>query len=422
VHFQEQAMTITIKPVTIRGLDITHSVGKDGFNDPDDIFTVKTLLNGIGSDAGGTDGTLDASDTSKTGPDFDRLVEAITIFQKLNFTGVFPPDGLVEPGKKTIRRLQRFFALRHGGDVPVLSTVLPSGPLFGDANATGFSAARLSRSGPGVDWSSRNPFLPVTQMVPVGSTRKLVVTNTGSVAASFQVSPETIATIDASDNTSVTVRGNSFGKADLTVSLEGQSPVKVKLVVRRVVSMPVNCIHLGPPPVPGDERIFLKNTLPGIKRIYEGQTNITFTEGNATIALEVTINGVRTPVDPSRPFVFEELVGPPDPNKQGCRLFELRGMVPDKSAMTIFLGPNLVDDRSPNIVGASLRGEKIAWFNTKPLRNLSNRLTVPAHEMGHSLGLPHITAPANFAYLMNPVVQINNIIIPSDTLEDLIVN
>ena len=183
VHFQEETKTITLKPITIKGLEITHSVGKLGFNDPDDIFTVKTLLNGIGSDAGGTDGTLDADDTSRTGPEFDRLVEAITIFQKLNFAGVFPPDGLVEPGKKTIRRLQAFFALRHGGDVPALSIVLPSGPLFGDSNATGFSAARLTRAGPGADWNSRNPLLPVTQMVPVGSTRKLLVTNIGSVGA-----------------------------------------------------------------------------------------------------------------------------------------------------------------------------------------------------------------------------------------------
>ena len=59
--------------------------------------------------------------------------------------------------------------------------------------------------------------------------------------------------------------------------------MQVKLVVRREVSMAVNCIHLGPPPVPGDEKIFLKNSLPGIKRIYAGQTNITFTEGTATM-------------------------------------------------------------------------------------------------------------------------------------------
>ena len=78
------------------------------------------------------------------------------------------------------------------------------------------------------------------------------------------------------------------------------------------------------------------------------------------------MNGVLTRIDPSKPFIFGEPIGPPDPNKQVIRLFELSSLVTDKSAMTIFLGPNLVDDRSPNIVGASIPGGKMAWFNTKP--------------------------------------------------------
>jgi hypothetical protein len=415
-------MVFTIKPVTIKAFEITGSAGKGGFNDPEDIFTVKNLLNGIGTDAGGTDGTLDADDTSKIGPDFDRLVEAITIFQRLNFAGVFPPDGLVEPGKKTIRKLKFMFLLKKGVDVQVISSVLPSGPLFGDANATGFSAARLSRSGPGTDWTARNPFAPVTQMVPVGATRKLLVTNKASASVSFQLSPDSVATIDASDDKSVTVRGKGPGKADLIVTLEGQSPVKVKIVVRRAIPMRINSVHLGPPARPGDEKSFMTNALPGINRIFSAQTNITFTEGDATIALQVTIGGQLTRIDPAKDLILVVLIGPPAPNTQVVRQFELDPLVTDANAVTVFLAPNLKDDRDPAIVGASVIGSKRAWFNTTPLRDLSNRLTLPAHEIGHSLGLPHINAPLNFAYLMRERVTLNNIIIPSDTLDDLVVN
>jgi hypothetical protein len=43
-----------------------------------------------------------------------------------------------------------------------------------------------------------------------------------------------------------------------------------------------------------------------------------------------------------------------------------------------------------------------------------------SHEIGHSLRLVHITAPKNKTFLMYPVIQLNNTVIPSDTLEDLI--
>ena len=58
-------MTITLKPVTIAAFDIAGSVGRRGKNDGDDILSVRTLLNGIGPNDGGADGTLDSDDNSE---------------------------------------------------------------------------------------------------------------------------------------------------------------------------------------------------------------------------------------------------------------------------------------------------------------------------------------------------------------------
>jgi hypothetical protein len=358
------------------------------------------------------------------------MVEAILIFQKTNFVE-FAADGLVEPHRKTIHRLQTFFRLKHGGETIVLS-VLPEGPLFADINLSGFSAAKLSRPGPAKEWNRRNPFAPITQMVPVSRTRKLLVANLAENQVQFRLSsfdPDAdvrhnhIASIVDSDNKSVTVRGNAPGKTDLVISVEGQHAFSVRLVVRGAISIPINSIHLGPPRQPGAERAFITDALPGISRIYADQTNITFSAGTTTIALEMPMDGVRTTIDPAKRLVFGVALGPPNQDEQLIRFSDLEAMITDRDAITVFLGPGMRDNRAPNIVGAALGfGGKAAWFNTEPLASLANRLTLPAHEIGHSLGLQHITASLNLAYLMNPGVQLNNLAIPAETLEDFVVN
>ena len=45
--------------------------------------------------------------------------------------------------------------------------------------------------------------------------------------------------------------------------------------------------------------------------------------------------------------------------------------------------------------------------------------TVVTHELGHALGLGHITTKNNISFLMNPTIQPNNLIIPCETLIQL---
>ena len=143
-------------------------------------------------------------------------------------------------GINTIRKLDELLKdndrRRRGrggdGELGASAVVKPDTPISGEVNRAGFSAARLVHAGPSTDWIRRDPFKRITQMIPVGLTRKLLVKSMGSAAVGFRIDREEIASIADSDQGSVTLRFKAPGKATLTIPVESHSPVLVELMVR----------------------------------------------------------------------------------------------------------------------------------------------------------------------------------------------
>jgi peptidoglycan hydrolase-like protein with peptidoglycan-binding domain len=81
--------------------NINNTVGEKGANAPDDVFMVQMLLNQVPAQEGGPNPQLNVD--GLVGP---KTIAAIRKFQRsqLGFE-----DGIVEPGKKTITRLNAFF-------------------------------------------------------------------------------------------------------------------------------------------------------------------------------------------------------------------------------------------------------------------------------------------------------------------------
>ncbi|KIC21629.1 peptidoglycan-binding domain-containing protein [Leisingera sp. ANG-Vp] len=78
------------------GQKISASVGKGGKNQPNDVKAIQTLLNPFAGDAG-------FSKLKPDGKPSGKLDKAISSFQE-NICG-FRPDGRVDPGKRTIKKL-----------------------------------------------------------------------------------------------------------------------------------------------------------------------------------------------------------------------------------------------------------------------------------------------------------------------------
>src|SRR5215218_5818706 len=110
-------MATTIKPVDVIGFSIARSVGLKGANLEDDIFTIKTLLNGISAERGGADGTLDMNDLSASPRAMEPLIDAILVFQTVQ-TGLLK-DGRVDPERNTIKRMRALFNKTRGGEVGI---------------------------------------------------------------------------------------------------------------------------------------------------------------------------------------------------------------------------------------------------------------------------------------------------------------
>lgn len=330
-------------------------------------------------------------------------------------------------GINTIRTLDALLAdeddrrnKRGRGDVRPLVTVRPNGPIAGDADRTGFSSARLARSGVGAEWSKRDPLKPISQFVLVGGQRKLIVEASGGVGVGFSLNSEQFARILSSDQRSVTLIGNAPGHATLTISVEGVSPIKVDLVVRSAVSVPVDVFHLGPSRIPGAAAIFQAAVVPAVNSIWTAQTGITFTNGATRDVSTMVMDGQSTVIDTDLPLFFSVAIGPPVANRPTIRFADLQREVKNPKAVTCFVSPNIRDQAGDNILGRGGVRTRVCWFKIGVTGGQSAR-GAPAHEIGHAIGFPHITAGQTETFLMHPNGDRfqNNTIIPSETLDDL---
>jgi hypothetical protein len=111
-------------PAPARPLSITGPVGIGGFNRPDDVKNIQRALNHLIPDVGGAVPFLD--DDGLVGP---KTCGAIQRFQRVNFGW---EDGRVDPGQKTITRME------------TLLTLQPGNPFDGDPNKrVAFTISRL---------------------------------------------------------------------------------------------------------------------------------------------------------------------------------------------------------------------------------------------------------------------------------------
>ena len=407
------SVAITLKPVTILGFSIARSVGLGGANDPDDIFTIKTLLNGIAPEQGGADGTLDVTDLSNTSNSMEPLIDAIIVFQRLQ-PGLLH-DGRVDPEKNTIKRMRLLFNSRKGGGLDVPISILPGGPIFGPCDTRGFSAARLKLSGDA--WSGFDAMAPVRQMVPIGQKRTLRVRGTATTEVMFRLDSAKAEIVDQTSD-SVTVIGRQEGEADLIIVIVGNRPTSVRLLVRKASTIPIDVVHLGRAVLASGLMISAQRSVAtSVTRIYEAQANLTFSSGTSRIVDSVKSGSRTIVIDPNKPLVIRSDIGPPRATQE-LRFDDLKALVTRPKAITMFVSAQLFDASDPNISGRGELGNRILWFN--PLKaGSANAAILPGHEIGHSLGMSHVTTKNNGGFLMNPTIQANNIIIPCETLVEL---
>ncbi|MFO1083166.1 MAG: hypothetical protein U1E21_01265 [Reyranellaceae bacterium] len=408
-------MVFNLKPVTVFGFTIERPVGRGGKNQPDDIFVVKTLLNGIAGKEGGADGSLDTSDLSSSPEAMEPLIEAIVVFQAEQ-AGLFH-DGRVDPEKNTIKRMRALFKQSKGGSLDLI-TIAPDGPIVGPCDAHGFSAARLKTNG-GADWTAFDASAPVRQMIPVGRTRKLRVGGPRGTLARFFL-PGSVATIIDSTSTTVTVLGLREGEAALTVAVEGQSPAALRLLVRGPSSVPLDIVHLGAAPAAAALMASAQRSVLGaVNRIFVNQANLTFTPGTTRGAERIRTDGREVVIDPSRTILIRRFpVGPPRDTHE-IRFGDLRTLVTDPKAVTMIVSAQLRAAEKASVVAQAELRNKLLWFNPANPGPRFNTFATPAHEIGHSLGLGHIVTPNSGLFLVHKSVAPNNFIIPCETLVQL---
>jgi peptidoglycan hydrolase-like protein with peptidoglycan-binding domain len=115
---------------------ISASVGQGGVNRNPDVLTVQQLLNKVPASWGGPFPLL--AQDGWIGP---KTNAAIRRFQEVQFQHVFNPDGKVDPGQRTIRRLNHINQSSERPGAPFKVTAEPVSHVVQPTNMTCWAAA-----------------------------------------------------------------------------------------------------------------------------------------------------------------------------------------------------------------------------------------------------------------------------------------
>jgi hypothetical protein len=419
-------MAMTIPVVKVESNRLYFSVGRGGKNLDDDIEFVKRMLNKISPENGGASGTLDETDLSPQGMDFELMVYQIHVFQAINFPEMlngkrnpqgFASDGLIEPERSTIKRMKALMALRSGGSTTVGLAIRPDTPITEQCNGFGFSAAKLQKKYGERDWSQRNPLGMATQFIPAGGKRVLVFDTTpANDPFNASIADESKAIILDKNGSRVTIKGIKAGTTTLWITSESGGRQIMALVVRPEVTLKIDMLHIGAQSTFATAIANMEMVIPVLNQIYLNQANIKFEWGVKENMKEMQTSwGILNLT--GRPMVISNSRGVLDPSVDVVSWADLKRLKKNLTSITLLTHEAISDSDSTSIIGEALVREKIAWVNFTAPAFLPSLV---AHEIGHSLGLAHITAAKNKYFLMQPIADMNTLIIPSDTLSDLI--
>lgn len=316
---------------------------------------------------------------------------------------------------------------------PTFAAVSSSNPMFGDTDRFGFSLARLAQGGNG-DWSRRDQSLPACQMVPLGATRVLVFTlfgGEGEVNFEFN-GPGVCAIVRTSSSEaesggrriSVTVRGLKPAETELSLRLDLKRIVTVKLVVRKPTQRSLSVLHLGPLHTPGDDTHILDKLLPMLNWVFQPQVNLTLTRGWSRIQRTLPLNDTKSAWTERDPRKDLYVIDPGERAPKGAAFVRWPDLLQfgHDADVLVFCGRHLRDARDPNAIGVGHLRTQRSWINLSKMDQYSNggMLTMlVAHELAHSLGVHHISAPLSQHYLMTSLpLDFGQVAIPSDTLHE----
>jgi hypothetical protein len=418
-------MAQTIPEVKVTPYKIDGSVGRKGKNLINDVECVKRMLNKISPENGGAAGILDETDLSPQGIDFELMVYQIQVFQAINFPEMvngkrnpqgFTSDGLVEPERSTLKRMRALMLLRSGGSTTVGLTIRPDTPITAQCNGFGFSAAKLQKKYGEIHWSQRNPLGMATQFIPLGGKRVLVF-ETSPVNDIFTVAiaDESKAIILDKSGSRVTVKGINAGQTTLWITSESGGRQVMAIVIRRAATLKINMLHLGASSTFGTAVASMELVLPVLNQIFTNQTNINFELDVKENIKEMTTIWGRLMLN-GKPMVVSDSRGVIDQSVDVVSWTDLKRLKRNLNSVTLLTHEN-IEKSGATAIGESVWRDKIAWINLSAPEFLP---TLVAHEIAHSIGLTHITIAKNDYFLMQPLSDQNTLIIPSDTLSDLI--
>jgi hypothetical protein len=327
------------------------------------------------------------------------------------------PDNIV--GKRTILALDKEMLARQGktpADPKLTVTAVP---------LSGFSNLRLGHSGShNLEGFVKDPGQPLCQMVPVERGFRNLFVTTGNKSDSIRMripDPPHIRTFIAPGV--ITVRGLGVGEDRALFTINGKGSDEIRLIVRAEAVITVNFFALadvkagkGALGFEGRQAALIQ----GLDRIYGGQANIRFRQGQfKTID---TVNGRK--IDFDKPIVVNPRIRNPNQTDPTRQFFTFGAFLPlatnPTKEINFFLTPGLVDAAIPKAVGtnSSIFDEKLCWGKTEQMKDPHIAARLVGHEIGHILwGFGHLEhLPGT---LMTPDLKSGGDVIPAETLEEL---